>query len=137
MKWNNMKDGLPPVGASLIVTIYDSVHFRRELRYPVTYRKCFYSEEYGFFQYGHEDGVLLPEFSNVLAWAEIPKPFEEDEMSCTENPCMEETFSRVIERLEAMKDVPQDDSTAERISTEVWNRAINYAIRAVEEEEKK
>lgn len=85
MKWNNMKDGLPPVGEALIVTIYDSIRNRRELRYPVTYRKCFYSDDYAFFQYGHDDGILLPEFSQVLAWAVIPKPFEEETQCCMDN----------------------------------------------------
>ena len=76
MKWHDIKDGLPPTGTALIVTIYDSIRNRRELRYPVTYRERFYAEGYGFYMLGHDDGILLPEYSQVLAWTEIPKPYE-------------------------------------------------------------
>lgn len=76
MEWHDIKDGLPPVGATLIVTIFDSIHNRWELRYPVTYREHFYAEGYGFYWCGHDDGLLSPEYSEVFAWTEIPEPYK-------------------------------------------------------------
>ena len=42
-EWININDGLPPVGMPIIVTINDTFRNRRELRYPVIYRKRFYA----------------------------------------------------------------------------------------------
>lgn len=39
---------------------------------------------------------------------------------------------KVIEELQEMKDVPHDDSVAEIISTKIWNKAIQKAIKTVE-----
>lgn len=75
--WTSINDGLPPVGKALIVTINDTIRQRRELRYPVEYRKSYYSNHYGFYQYGIEENILLPEFSEVVAWMEIPSPYGE------------------------------------------------------------
>lgn len=75
INWTSIKDSLPPVAEPLIVTIYDSIRNRRELRYPVFYRKSCYYDGYGFYEYGLEDNVLLPEYSEVLAWMELPIPF--------------------------------------------------------------
>ena len=74
--WTSIKDAPPPVGKCLIVTIHDSFRNRRELRYPVYYRQSFYSNGYGFYQYGAEESYLMPEYSEVLAWAEIPQVWE-------------------------------------------------------------
>lgn len=75
MEWHDIKDGLPPIGTALIVTIFDSIHNRWELRYPVEYRKSYYSDHYGFYQYGLEENMLLKEYSEVFAWMEIPEPY--------------------------------------------------------------
>lgn len=75
VNWTSIKDSLPPVGEPLIVTIYDSIRNRRELRYPVFYRKSCYHDGYGFYEYGLEDNMLLPEYSEVLAWMELPRPY--------------------------------------------------------------
>lgn len=39
---------------------------------------------------------------------------------------------KVIEELESTKDIAHDDSMAEIISTKIWNRAIQKAIKIVE-----
>ena len=77
--WTSIKDGLPPVGIPLIVTIYDSFKGKRELRYPVYYQKGFFSNNYGFYLYGNEDNLLLPEYSEVLAWCEFPNVYERED----------------------------------------------------------
>lgn len=77
MEWKSIKDdGLPPLGAALMVTIYDTIRNRRELRYPVVYRHAFYHDGYGFYEHGLEEHQLLTEYSQVLAWAEMPKVYE-------------------------------------------------------------
>lgn len=76
-QWIPITEGIPPTGDVLIVTIFDTIRQRRELRYPVSYRKSYYSDSYGFYQYGVEENVLLPEFSEILAWMPIPKPYDE------------------------------------------------------------
>lgn len=38
---------------------------------------------------------------------------------------------KVIQRMEALKDVTQDDSVAERVSTQIWNKAIQACIQIV------
>jgi hypothetical protein len=81
IKWIPITSGLPPIGEVLIVTIFDSFRQRNELRYPVYYRKSYYSDGYGFYQYGVEENILLPEFSEVLAWMPIPKMWK-GERSC-------------------------------------------------------
>lgn len=35
---------------------------------------------------------------------------------------------KVIQRMETLKDVAQDDSVAERVSTQIWNKAIQACI---------
>lgn len=40
---------------------------------------------------------------------------------------------KVIQRMEALKDVAQDDSVAERVSTQIWNKAIQSCIQIVRE----
>lgn len=76
--FKTIKEGLPPIGVPLIVTIYDTTRFRRELRYPVYYQKSLYCNKYGFYMYGNEESPLLPEFSEVIAYMEMPNVYEED-----------------------------------------------------------
>lgn len=76
IKWIPITEGPPPTGEVLIVTIFDTLRQRKELRYPVSYRKSYYSDNYGFYQYGIEENILLPEFSEVLAWMPIPKMWD-------------------------------------------------------------
>lgn len=76
--WTPITESKPPIGKALIVTIFDSCRNRRELRYPVTYRQSFYGDGYGFYNCGVDDGYLMPEYSRVLAWAEIPNCWDGD-----------------------------------------------------------
>lgn len=91
MEWQSIKNGLPPVGIPLVVTIHDSFRNRRELRYPVYYRKSAYGESWGFYVYGEEEHILLPEYSEVLAWREFPEIYEGDVEG---NPEMEKCTSK-------------------------------------------
>lgn len=40
---------------------------------------------------------------------------------------------KVIQRMEALKDVEQDDSVAEQVSTRIWNKAIQSCIQIVKD----
>lgn len=71
-EWKSIKeDGLPKVGDCLIVTIFDHCRNRRELRYPVYYLQHTYYDGYGFY-FGDTSNLLMPEYSEVLAWQNIP-----------------------------------------------------------------
>lgn len=74
--WKSVKDdGLPPVGSCLIVTIKNHGYGgRRELRYPVHYLEKNYAPGYAFYMNGTD--ILLPEYSEVVAWMPIPMPYE-------------------------------------------------------------
>ena len=74
VEWHSIKDGLPPIGYPLIVTIHDSCHGRRELRYPVYYRQSMYEDGWGFYDYN--ENYLMPEYSKVLAWTKMPNVYE-------------------------------------------------------------
>lgn len=50
---------------------------------------------------------------------------------------MKEAFEKILERLEAAKDIPHDDSVAEAVSTRIWNKAIQRAKGIVQEVAKK
>jgi hypothetical protein len=78
MKWIPITEKLPTPGSCVIVTIYDSFRNRRELRYPVTYRESYYTDSYGFYQYGTEENYLMPEYSEVIAWMPIPDVYDGD-----------------------------------------------------------
>ena len=75
-EWKTIKDdGLPPVGSCLIVTIKNHGYGgRRELRYPVHYLEKNYAPGYAFYMNGTD--ILLPEYSEVVAWMNIPTPYE-------------------------------------------------------------
>lgn len=38
---------------------------------------------------------------------------------------------KILEQMEALKDTEQDDSVAERVSTQIWNKAIQHCINIV------
>ena len=40
---------------------------------------------------------------------------------------------KVIQQMEALKDVIQDDSVAEQVSTRIWNKAIQACIQIVKD----
>lgn len=74
-QWISVEDRLPPSGPALIVTIYNKVHCKKELRYPVYY----YQSENGdcdFFHFAKVPQVLLKEYSKVLAWMPLPQIYE-------------------------------------------------------------
>lgn len=75
-EWKTIKDdGLPPVGSCLIVTIKNHGYGgRRELRYPVHYLEKNYAPGYAFYRNGTD--ILLPEYSEVVAWMHVPTPYE-------------------------------------------------------------
>ena len=74
--WKSVKDdGLPPVGSCLIVTIKNHGYGdRRELRYPVHYLQKNYAPGYAFYMNGTD--ILLPEYSEVVAWMNVPMPYD-------------------------------------------------------------
>ena len=74
--WKTIKkDGLPPVGSCLIVTIKNHGYGgRRELRYPVHYLEKNYAPGYAFYMNGTD--ILLPDYSAVVAWMPIPMPYD-------------------------------------------------------------
>ena len=46
---------------------------------------------------------------------------------------MNKAFEKILERLEATKDIAQDDSVAELVSTRIWNKALHKAKQIVQE----
>ena len=77
--WTSIKDGLPPVGEPLIVTIKDNLQSgRKELRYPVYYEKDSMKSGYHWsWRYGDFSYELLPEVSEVIAWAKLPQIYDD------------------------------------------------------------
>lgn len=75
--WRTIKkDGPPPVGSRLIVTIKNHGYGgRRELRYPVYYLERTYEPGHGFY-FGDLNNMLLPEYSEVIAWMPFPTQYE-------------------------------------------------------------
>ena len=80
-KWSSIKDGLPPVGVPLLVTVKDNLQGKpSELRYPVYYEKARGNAGYHWsWRYGDFDYELLPEVSEVTAYIILPEPYEEKE----------------------------------------------------------
>ena len=76
--WMDATKGIPLPGVPLIVTIWDSIHNKRELRYPVYYRKGNFDNEFNYYLYGNEDYQLTDEYSKVLAWSLLPEVWEGD-----------------------------------------------------------
>lgn len=77
--WTPIGEGKPPIGMPLIVTIYDSIRNRRELRYPVYYQKSMWNNNYCFCLFGNEEQILLPDYSRVIAWRYFPEIWEGEE----------------------------------------------------------
>ena len=81
-KENNyeIKEGFPPLGVPLIVTIKDHLEFKpNELRYPVFYEQHKSGSGYRWsWRYGDFDYELLPNVSEVIAFAELPAPYERE-----------------------------------------------------------
>jgi DNA-directed RNA polymerase subunit RPC12/RpoP len=73
-EWKDIKEGPPPVGKVLIVTVYDHCRRRDELRYPVYYQQKTYEDGYGFYTFGCE--YLVPEVSEVIAWMPMPNVWD-------------------------------------------------------------
>ena len=74
-EWKSIKeDGLPPIGNTLILTVFDHCRGRKELRYPVYYLQNPYGYGYGFYLSGCEP--LLPDISEVLAWMPMPSVWD-------------------------------------------------------------
>lgn len=86
MEWKQIKDGLPPIGVPLIVTIKDHLNFKlNELRYPVYYEKSKNGRGFRWsWRYGDFDYDLLPDVSEVVAWIEVPEPLETEGMNINE-----------------------------------------------------
>lgn len=75
-EWISIDDRLPTLGTWNIVTIKNHLKGgRRELRYPVTYMEKIYDVGYGFYKNGVD--ILLPEYSEVIAWQPLPEPWKE------------------------------------------------------------
>ena len=67
----------PPLGRALMVTVKNHLcGGKRELRYPVTYMERYYEHGYSFYMNGTE--ILLPDYSEVIAWKPLPEPWEEE-----------------------------------------------------------
>lgn len=66
-----------------------------------------------------DDMKLYSEVINVVlqAISDCPTAFDKE---------------KVIRELQKMKDVPHDDSVAEIVSTQIWNKALQKAIKIVE-----
>ena len=73
-EWISIDDRLPTLGTWNIVTIKNHLKGgRRELRYPATYMEKIYDVGYGFYKNGVD--ILLPEYSEVIAWQPLPEPW--------------------------------------------------------------
>lgn len=80
MVWKSIKDGLPPIGVPLIVTIKDNLEYRgNQLRYPVYYEKDNMKNGYHWsWRYGDFAYELLPDVSEVVAWCLVPNVYESE-----------------------------------------------------------
>ena len=80
VKWNKISDGLPPIGYPVIVTIKDNLRFGlNELRYPVYYERSRNNNSFHWsWRFGDMEYELIPDVSEVIAWAKIPEPYEEN-----------------------------------------------------------
>ena len=81
MDWIKISDALPPIGEPLLVTVKDNLQGKpNELRYPVYYEKSKGGNGYHWsWRYGDFDYELIPDVSEVIAWIELPIPYEECE----------------------------------------------------------
>lgn len=81
MDWIKISQALPPIGEPLLVTVKDNLQGKpNELRYPVYYEKNTTKNRYAYhWHYGDFCYELLPDVSEVVAWIELPMPYEECE----------------------------------------------------------
>lgn len=80
--WNVLKEkGLPPIGEPLIVTVKDNLQgLPNQLRYPVYYVKDYQNNGYCWkWMHGDMAYDLVSEVSEVIAWQNLPKIYEESE----------------------------------------------------------
>lgn len=83
-KWIPLSEKLPPLGACIMVTIKNHLDGgKRELRYPVYYLEKVYSEGYAFY-HGDTSNILLPKYSEVIAWMPFPYPYDDEACSTVE-----------------------------------------------------
>ena len=75
--WIPIAKQMPKEGQVMIVTVWDSINGRYELRYPVWYRQSFYCDAKYF--YMGDNQVLTEDYSKVIAWMPIPLPYTEVE----------------------------------------------------------
>lgn len=77
MDWVSIEQGPPPVGIPLIVTVAcaDDGKHGPKIAYPVIYRKSFIRNEWHFYEYGIEDGIIGSDYYHVTAWMTMPKPY--------------------------------------------------------------
>ena len=76
-EWIPVSERLPALGTWNIVTIKDHLrNGRRALRYPVIYMEKMYDTGYGFYENGTD--ILLPEYSEIIAWQPLPEPYREE-----------------------------------------------------------
>ena len=77
-KWIPLSVKMPPLGACVMVTVKNHLAGGKcELRYPVYYMEKFYEGGYAFY-HGNTENILLPEYSEVIAWMPLPIPNEDD-----------------------------------------------------------
>lgn len=76
-EWIPVSERLPALGTWSIVTIKDHLrNGRRALRYPVIYMEKMYDTGYGFYENGTD--ILLPEYSETIAWQPLPDLYREE-----------------------------------------------------------
>ena len=76
-EWIPVSERLPALGTWNIVTIKDHLrNGRRALRYPVIYMEKMYDTGYGFYENGTD--ILLPEYSEIIAWQPLPESYREE-----------------------------------------------------------
>lgn len=80
MDWIKISDALPPIGEPLLVTIKDNLQGKpNELRYPVYYERSRNNNSFHWsWRFGDMEYELIPDVSEVIAWAKIPEPYEEN-----------------------------------------------------------
>ena len=80
MDWIKISDALPPIGYPVIVTIKDNLRFGlNELRYPVYYERSRNNNSFHWsWRHGDMEYELIPDVSEVIAWAKIPEPYDEN-----------------------------------------------------------
>lgn len=79
--WKKFPENTPPKGVPIICTVENKLYdggTSLELRYPVYYKQDLYNNEYCFEMINHE-GIckFIKGYTEVIAWMEFPKPFED------------------------------------------------------------